>query len=724
MMDPTNNAAVEEDHHIAGSSAHETEGGRVLKHGDAFVIVDRLGEIHTAGRGEQGLFYRGTRYISKLRFRFGKRSPMLLCSSVDENNLILAVDLSNPDMRGDNWRIPHGTVHLSRRAVLENGSYVERVVVYNYGSSAVHFPLRIELGADFADIFEVRGARRPQRGQLLEPELEAASLKLRYAGLDQRTRSTEFGFSERPTHVAAGEVCFDLSLAPHAQFSFDLTVRCGLGPAADPPRLAYDTVVRDSAAALRAEESERTTVHTSNPHFNRWLARSRADLRMLATRTPQGLYPYAGVPWFSTVFGRDGIWTALQMLWLEPAFAAGVLGFLSENQATELDPEADAEPGKIVHEMRDGEMPALREVPFGRYYGSIDSTPLYLMLASAYYARTGDLELIRKIWPNLRRAVEWMDRHGDSDGDGFIEYGKRSSNGLVQQGWKDSNDSIFHRDGAAAEGPIALCEVQGYAYAARRGMANLARALGHEAFARSSDAEADALRARFDTAFWSDDLEMYALALDGEKRPCRVKSSNAGHCLYTGIALPERRAPLARQLMSKEMFSGWGVRTLATDEQRYNPMSYHNGSVWPHDNAIIAEGLAAGGNRWEAAALLEGFFAAASFMDFQRLPELFCGFIRQPGQEPIRYPVACLPQAWASGASFSLLNAVLGVELDASSRRLTLRHPILPSFIDWLEIRRLLVGGDRIDIRLVRHPEDVGVTVLNPRAGVEVVIIK
>jgi glycogen debranching enzyme len=726
MIDPTNNqAAPEEDHHIAGSSAHETEGGRVLKHGDAFVIMDRLGEIQPAGRGEQGLFYRGTRFVSKLRFRFGKRAPMLLCSSVVENNLLLAVDLANPDMRDDSGRIPHGTIHVSRRALLEDGSYLERVVVRNYGSAAVRFPLHIELDADFSDIFEVRGARRAARGLLLEPRTGPSSLWLSYEGLDRRTRVTEFTFSERPASIESTGVVFEVALEPHAQFSFDMTVRASVG-AAERQRLQaeFEPVMQKAAAALRDEESERTIVHTSNPHFNRWLARSRADLRMLATQTPHGLYPYAGVPWFSTVFGRDGIWTALQMLWLEPTLAAGVLGFLSAYQATELDPEADAEPGKILHEMREGEMAVLREVPFGRYYGSIDSTPLYLMLAAAYYERTGDLQLIRKIWPNLLRAVEWMDRHGDADGDGFIEYGKRSSHGLVQQGWKDSNDSVFHADGSMAEGPIALCEVQGYAYAARRGMAMLARVLGHENLGRTWDSQADELRVRFDRVFWCDDIEMYALALDGQKRPCRVKSSNVGHCLYTRIALPERRAALAKQLMSKEMFSGWGVRTLATDEQRYNPMSYHNGSVWPHDNAILAEGLAAAGHRWDAAALLEGFFDAASFMDFQRLPELFCGFDRQPGQQPIRYPVACLPQAWASGASFSLLNAVLGVELDASSKRVTLRNPVLPAFIDWLEIRRLLVGSARVDLRLVRYPEDVGVTVLNPSSGVEVIIIK
>ncbi|HWO07816.1 MAG TPA: amylo-alpha-1,6-glucosidase, partial [Polyangiaceae bacterium] len=661
---------------------------------------------------------------SGLRFRFGKRAPMLLCSSVLENNLMLAVDLANPDLREEGGRIPHGTIHIARRAVLEDGTYLERIAIYNYGSSLARFPLRLEIAADFRDIFEVRGSRRPRRGQLLAPEVGASSLRLGYVGLDQRTRVSTFGFSQPPLRLDGSEVSWELALEPHAEFALELSIVCSVSPSSERAAPDWEPTMRRAAAVLRDEEGERTTVHTSNPYFNRWLARSRADLRMLATNTPHGLYPYAGVPWFSTVFGRDGIWTALQMLWLEPALAAGVLRFLSANQAMEHDTEADAEPGKIVHEMRDGEMAALREVPFGRYYGSIDSTPLYLMLAAAYHERTGDLSLIREIWPNLLRAVTWLERYGDSDADGFIEYGKRSSHGLVQQGWKDSHDSVFHRDGAAADGPIALCEVQGYAYAARRGMAVLARALGQPELAQTWLSDAETLRQRFDAAFWSEELGMYALALDGRKRPCEVRSSNAGHCLYTGIALPERRAPLARQLMSNLMFSGWGVRTLASDERRYNPMSYHNGSVWPHDNAIIAEGLAGAGFQRDAARLLECFFEAASFMDFQRLPELFCGFARQPVQEPIRYPVACLPQAWASGASFSLLHAVLGVELDAISRRVTLRHPVLPGSLDWLEIRRLLVGYERIDLRLVRHPEDVGVTVQNPGSGVEVVIIK
>ncbi len=722
-------AAVEEDNHLAASSAHETEGGRVLKHGDSFIIVDRLGEMQPTGRGEQGFYYRDTRHISKLRVRFGKRHPMVLCSSVSENNLLLSVDLANPELGEGESAIPHGTVHLARRAMLEDNTYLERVALRNYGRTRVRFPLRIEWAADFCDLFEVRGIKRAERGQLLGPDVQASAVRLGYLGLDGRERTSEIMFMRQPERLDGGEAVFEIELGVGQELDFEWSIACRFGQFARvsrPSRAMANFAVASRSAHQELAERERfeTVVHTSSPGFNRWLNRARADLRMLVTETAFGPYPYAGVPWFSAVFGRDGIWTALQTLWLDASLSKGVLKFLAAHQATEHDPEADAEPGKIVHEMRDGEMAALREVPFGRYYGSVDSTPLFVMLACAYHDATADRALIRSIWPSLIRAMDWIERHGDSDGDGFIEYGKRSSKGLIQQGWKDSHDSVFHSDGSDAEGPIALCEVQGYAYAARRGMAKLAALMGEGELSSRWDAGATELQRRFDASFWCEELGMYALALDGGKRPCRVKTSNAGHCLYTNIALPERIEPLARQLMSDQLFSGWGVRTLAADELRYNPMAYHNGSIWPHDNAIVAHGLARAGHRRAALSLLECFYEVASSMDFMRLPELFCGFERRVDQEPIRYPVACLPQAWASAAAFSLLNSALGLEIDALTPRLTLRSPALPAFVDTLSIERLQVGPVTVDLRLVRHPDDVGVTIVHTSGPLDVVVVK
>jgi len=722
-MQPEASSEHGHDHHIVGSPSHETEGGRVLKHDDAFLIVDRLGEILPTGRGEQGIYFRGTRYLSRLRVRFGKRPSMLLCSSVLENNLLLAVDLSNPEMHVDGHVVEHGTVHLARRALLRDNAYFERIHVRNYSGARVTFPLTLEFDADFADIFEVRGTARQARGERKTAEIAERSVELPYVGLDGVERRTELEFSRRPERISATEAVFELTLPPAGELELEwrITFRPALRATRTPSN--FDTA---SAAAIEAagrDEAHETHVFTSNAHFNRWLERSRADLRMLSTATEYGAYPYAGVPWFSTPFGRDGIWTALQMLWVDQRMAAGVLRFLSANQAQELDAAADAEPGKIVHEMRDGEMAKLREVPFGRYYGSIDSTPLYVMLAAAYYDVTGDLGLVRELWPQLERAIGWLDEYGDQDGDGFVEYGRRSRDGLVQQGWKDSQDSVSHADGALAEGPIALCEVQGYAFAARLGFARLARALGDTARADRSERLARELQQRFDSAFWCDELGMYALALDGKKRPCRVRSSNAGHCLYTRIALPSRIAALHDALVAPAMLSGWGVRTLGANEARYNPMSYHNGSVWPHDNAIIALGFSEFLDRTLPLQLLESFYECASYVDFQRLPELFCGFERKPGQEPIRYPVACLPQAWAAASPFSLLSAVLGLETNAQKKRVVFNRPRLPEFIDTLEIRRLRVGSERLDLRLVRHAEEVGVTVLDGKGTVDVSVV-
>jgi glycogen debranching enzyme len=698
---------------------------RVLKHDETFAVFDAHGDIRQHGAREQGIYHEGTRFLSKLRMRLGRADPLLLSSMVRDNNALLAVDLTSPDQyQGDELAIEYGTLHILRTKFLWRGVCYEKLEISNYSRRRLNAELRLSYEADYLDVFEVRGSRRPARGERLPPEIGPASVVLGYRGLDRVVRRTRFEFAPPPVRCSEKLAVFAIELEAKQSKELYVSIACEVGDTARAVVSAFE-----NAQVLAQDRTEHALpngaeLHTSNEHFDEWLARSVADLRMMVSATPHGPYPYAGVPWFSAPFGRDGIITALESLWLVPDLAAGVLRFLASMQAEEEDPDLDAEPGKILHELRLGEMAALGEIPFGRYYGSVDSTPLFVLLASQYFQSTGDRALVHEIWPNVERALEWMDRHGDHDGDGFIEYGRRSKDGLVQQGWKDSNDSVFHHDGSAAVGPIALCEVQGYAYAAKHGAAQLARALGLADRAEALERQAAELRVRFERAYWCEDLGTYALALDGDKRPCRVRTSNAGQCLFTGIASPEHARRLAQELLSPELFSGWGVRTLATSERAYNPMSYHNGSVWPHDNALVAQGLARYGQKEHAVRILQGLFDASAFVDLHRLPELFCGFPRRAGEGPTLYPVACAPQAWAAAAPLLLLESMLGLFIEADRQRVRLAYPVLPSFLDEVTISNLRVGSAVIDLRLQRYPEDVGIQVLRREGAVEVVTVK
>jgi glycogen debranching enzyme len=695
---------------------------RSLKHDDTFIVLDSHGDIGASAGGPDGLFNADTRYLARLELVLDDVQPLLLGSNLRDDNSALNVDLTNPDI------YHHGRIvlqkdmlHIVRTIFLWRGTAYQRIGLQNHGDRRASFDLTLLFDSDFADLFEVRGEKRPRRGigsaKLLGPGVVA----LEYRGLDGLSRTTALHFDPQPTRLAVNAATYHFDLEPHQISSLFVAASCNKPVGERPARffvglLAHRREMRRSAAGM-------TSIETSHDIFNEVLCRSMADLNMLLTETAQGRYPYAGIPWYSTTFGRDGLITAMQMLWIDPRIARGVLKRLAFYQAKSDDPLADAQPGKILHEMRGGEMAALREVPFAQYYGSVDATPLFVLLAGLYVERTGDEETLAELWPAIEAALGWIDGAGDPDKDGFVEYQRATEQGLANQGWKDSYDAIFHADGRLAEGYIALAEVQGYVFAGKRLAARCAQRLGKRELAKKLEAEAQRLAAQFEEAFWCEELGTYALALDGDKRPCRVRTSNAGHLLFSGMIREDRARRVAADLVRPHFFTGWGIRTVALGEARYNPMSYHDGSIWPHDNALIALGFARYGLKHSVEHVFKGLFDAATYMDLRRLPELFCGFRREKNRGPTLYPVACAPQAWASATPFTLLEAALGLEFDAERSEIRLRNPRLPAFLNEVTLRQLQLGTSTVDLRITRHGEDVSLEVLRRRGKIQVSIV-
>ena len=690
------------DPYVLQGSASTSVEKIILKHGDAFLVADDRGDFPESEQ-ETGLYWRGTRYLRTCDVFLAGQPLVPLSHSISDEEGTCQIDLTNPFLRIGQEVVYQGTIHVRRTLALRSDKLTETITLTSFHGQPLMVKLGLKVGADFRDIFEVRGMNRRERGQLHPPQMARDTVSLSYLGLDHVTRVTRFTFEPAASQSVMQGMFWDLALPPDIPISISLS---------------GDLLVSGEQRLELAKPVHRPhtlsgrrlpVVKSDNVFFNRLLTRGMHDLEMMCTGTPEGLYPYGGIPWYVCPFGRDALITSLEFLPFFPEVARGTLGFLAAHQGQKVDEFTEEEPGRILHEYRHGEMANCREVPFLPYYGTVDATPLFLITLEHYVRWTNDIAFLTRLWSNAEAAARWMREYGDVDGDLFLEYTRISDKGLVNQGWKDSWDAVMHADGSLAPAPIALCEVQGYAYAAYRSMSYLANRLGkHEDAARWENA-AQQIQEKFLRQFWWDEERVFYLALDGNKQPCKVVSSNSGQCLWTGIMPPEWAEATVSRLMAADMYTEWGIRTLSSKAARYNPMSYHNGSVWPHDTALIGAGFAGYGRKAEAGSLLGHLFGVSLYYAGSRLPELFCGFSRVSGYGPTRYPVACAPQSWAAGAPFLLLTAVLGFRPEAERQRLTLYDPVLPDWMQSLDLGRLRLGGQDLHLRFERSERGTSV---------------
>jgi glycogen debranching enzyme len=672
--------------------------------GKTFLSTTVAGDIMPAGAPDVGFFHEDTRFLSQLELRvFGHRAVVL--SSATEKTFSSQIELTTGNIRlRDSFDLQENTIHLRREQLLASGVFYDRMTFENFNLTAVDFQVEIRFDADFVDVFQVRGCARHKCGHYYRPIVRDNSIIFYYRGLDEVTRQTLVHMELAPGHIQERVARWDLKLEPLKRVQLELTVTPLVGshsPRQTPYNLSADLRVRREA--YEGWERDSTTFESSNEVFDDALRTATGDFHALQIPVGKRYIIAAGIPWFATIFGRDSIIAAYQSLPLNPQLAQETLRVLASLQGAEVNDWRDEQPGKILHELRDGEMTRSGEMPFGPYYGSVDATPLFLILLSETFNWTADEQLVQDLLPAANRALDWIDEYGDLDGDGLVEYLCRSPRGLVNQGWKDSWDANMHRDGTVAKPPIALVEVQGYVYDAKYRMASVLRSFGYTARADQLKKDAIELARRFEKAFWMPQRGFYAMALDSDKKQLQVISSNPGHLLFTRMIGRERARAVSGRLMREDMYSGWGWRTMSADERVFNPLSYHRGSVWPHDNSLIAHGMALQEFREPAIRDLTTLFQAAlNFRDY-RLPELFCGVQRREFDVPVHYPVSCSPQAWASGAMFLILNSVLGIRPSAPRKELNIINPVLPDWLDYLHIRNLRIGNSRVGLDFTRR---------------------
>lgn len=692
----------------------------IIKQGDVFLVTDRSGDIPAGASRVLGLFARDTRFLS--RFEVDVRDlAMILLASYAGDNSVGTIRLTNRE-RVEEGRVVVGreSIAMTRERFIESGVLYERIEFKNHNVYPVELEVTVRFAADFLDMFAVRGYQSAARGTFDHPRVEASAVRYAYTGIDGVRRGTSLFFDPVPKTISENEAIFSLLLTPHDTKTISVSVR----PESDghlPPVVDVGEARRRLALAVSEHERQSLAIETDYAALQAMIERAQKDMHSLLTDVGYGPIPVAGLPIYAVPFGRDSLIAAYELLLIDPDIAKRTLRTLAAYQGEKHDPWRDEQPGKIMHELRDGELARAGVVPFRPYYGSIDATLLFIVLAGEVYDWTGDVAFMEALRPSLERALRWIDAYGDRDGDGYVEYWKESEKGISNQGWKDSGDSVVHRDGRLARAPIALVEVQGYVYDAKRRMAKLCRAFGETERAASLEAEAEALRARFMKDFWLPEEAYPAMALDADKQPVATVTSNPGHGLWSGIYPPEAAQKVAERLLQPDVFSGWGIRTMSSAAVAYNPMSYHNGSVWPHDNALILLGMARYGFAQHAHRVIGALIDASRHFEYDRLPELFCGYAREDGP-PVPYPVACSPQAWSAGAPLLFVRAMLGLWPDASLGIARVR-PSLPEHIRHLAVRRLPLGRGRLDIVLERLPDGTtAVRVERNATGLDIVI--
>ncbi|MYL54645.1 amylo-alpha-1,6-glucosidase [Pontibacillus yanchengensis] len=674
-----------------------------LKHGEVFSVTNELGDMNPNDIGA-GIYYRDTRFLREYNMMINDQ-PCIFLKKDQSKGIENQFKLSNGDIQSGDAHYEKMDLEINRKQLMYKGIFYDKIQVNNGSQKHITCSLNLTFDLGFEDLFEVRGAKREKRGTLHKPEVNHNRLKYQYSGLDDIERILTIDVS-RNGHSHENGLSFDMDLHPGESHTIEIAIQVREGTEDDHEPLNYERAYAECENELEKWISDQTKVTTSHPLINKTLERAEKDLYLLATDIGQGSFPVAGIPWFCVPFGRDSMITAIQSLVLNPDLAKSTLRTLANLQGVVENDWNEEAPGKILHEMRNGEMANLNEIPFKRYYGSIDSTPLYIVLFAETIRWTGDMELMNELLPSVEKALEYVEQYADLDGDGFVEFHKQSDGGLAVQSWKDSNHSMVHKDGTHSESPMAVVEVQGYVYDAKAKMAELYEYIGEDYKAQKMIEEARQLKTLFNDAFWMEQEDFYALALDKDKQQVQTITSDPGHALWSTIIEESKVQDVARVLLSDKLYSGWGIRTMSQEEKVYNPIAYHNGTVWPHDNSLILLGLAKHSLKDQVNQLVQSLFESANQFEDARLPELFCGHSREEEETIVPFPVACSPQAWAAGTPFACVQALLGMEVNAYTKSISI-NPTLPEDMDWLEVKDLTVGNGKLNIVLKKSENHV-----------------